>query len=252
MTRAPFTVVPSIDLRAGHVVRLKQGDYNQQINYAVDPHEIAAAFKAAGAMWMHVVDLDGAKEGRPQQTELIADIIRRSGLCVQIGGGVRSDADVKTLIDAGASRVVIGTRAVEDFGWFETLVHTPDFSGTITLALDAKDGMVATHGWTATSSLRAVDVARRVSDWPLAGILYTDVARDGMLDGSNVLETRAMAEAGKVPVIASGGVGSIDDLAALLDLPIWGVIVGRSLYEGKVVLTEAFAAVERAGRAAGK
>src|SRR3954468_5727117 len=219
-------VVPSIDLRDGRVVRLKQGDYTQQLNYDVDPLATARGFREAGAEWIHIVDLDGAKVGAPAQTALIASIIKASGLNAQTGGGVRSTADVKRLIDAGASRVVIGTKAIEDWPWFESLVRDPAFSGKLVLALDAKEGIVATRGWTADSGKRAVDIAKQISDWPVAAILYTDVAKDGMLAGPNIEQTRMLAEAGRVPVIASGGVGNLDHIRQLKlnSPPIWGVI----------------------------
>jgi phosphoribosylformimino-5-aminoimidazole carboxamide ribotide isomerase len=206
-----LTIVPSIDLRGGRVVRLKQGDYERQVNYDVDPLKTAVAFRHAGAQWLHIVDLDGAKEGRPVQTELITQIIAACGLATQVGGGVRSTDDVKNLLNAGASRVVIGTKAIEDWPGFESRVP----------------------------SKRAVDIARQISDWPVAAILYTDVAKDGMLQGPNLTHTRELAEAGDVPVIASGGVGNISHIEALTRLPVWGVIVGRSLYEGTVNLAEA-------------
>jgi phosphoribosylformimino-5-aminoimidazole carboxamide ribotide isomerase len=235
----PIQIVPSIDLRGGRVVRLKQGDYGQQINYDVDPRDTARSFKEAGAAWMHVVDLDGAKEGRPVQTDLIGEVVKASGLNVQVGGGVRSTDDVRRLLDAGAARVVVGTRAFEDWAWFEALVRTPDMNGRIVLAIDAKDGRIATKAWTETTQRLATDVARDVSAWPLAGLLYTDVAKDGMLTGPNFEHTRLLAEAGKVPVIASGGVGNIEHIRQLTKLPVWGAIVGRSLYEGTVDLREA-------------
>ena len=234
-----LTVVPSIDLRGGRVVRLKQGDYAHQLNYHVDPVETARSFAAEGAKWMHVVDLDGAKEGRPVQTDLISRLAKTPGLSVQAGGGIRQTEDIDRLLGAGVQRVVVGTRAMEDWKWFESLAHEPAYAQKIILAVDAKDGMIAMRGWTKTSSRSAVDVARQVSDWPLAAILYTDVAKDGMLQGPNIEQTRAIAEAGKVPVIASGGVGSIEHVRQLRQLPIWGFIVGRSLYEGKVDLAEA-------------
>jgi phosphoribosylformimino-5-aminoimidazole carboxamide ribotide isomerase len=232
-------ILPSIDLRNGKVVRLKQGDYGQQINYDVDPIDVARGYKAAGAAWLHVVDLDGAKEGRPVQTDLITTIAKASGLRVQVGGGVRERAHVEALAGAGVERIVIGTKALEAWKWFRELVHDPAMRGRITLALDAKAGVVATRGWTQDSGKRAVDVAKDVSDWPLAAILYTDVAKDGMMQGPNYEQTRALAEAGKVPVIASGGVGNIEHVRELAKLPVWGAIVGRSLYEGKVDLAEA-------------
>ena len=234
-------IVPSIDLRNGCVVRLKQGDYERQVNYDVDPQKTAAAFRDAGARWMHIVDLDGAKEGRPVQTELIARIIAASGLAVEAGGGIRSTDDVKRLLDAGASRVVIGTKAIEDWAGFDALAHDPAFVGKLVLALDAKEGIVATRGWTQASGKRAVDIAEQISDWPVAAILYTDVAKDGMLQGPNLVHTRQLAEAGKVPVIASGGVGNVDHILQVKQLPVWGVIVGRSLYEGTLDLREAIA-----------
>jgi phosphoribosylformimino-5-aminoimidazole carboxamide ribotide isomerase len=190
---------------------------------------------------MHVVDLDGAKEGRPMQTEMISRLTKTPGLSVQAGGGIRQESDIERLLQAGISRVVVGTKALEDWPWFDSLVHQPKHAGKIVLAVDAKEGMIAVRGWTQTSSRRATDVAKEVTDWPLAGILYTDVAKDGMLAGPNLAQTRAVAEAGKVPVIASGGVGSIEHIRQLKKLPIWGAIVGRSLYEGKLNLAEAIA-----------
>ena len=234
-------IIPSIDLRSGKVVRLQQGDYARQVDYAVDPIDVAKSFAAAGAVWMHVVDLDGAKEGRPMQTEMISRLTKTPGLSVQAGGGIRQESDIERLLQAGISRVVVGTKALEDWPWFDSLVHQPKHAGKIVLAVDAKEGMIAVRGWTQTSSRRATDVAKEVTDWPLAGILYTDVAKDGMLAGPNLAQTRAVAEAGKVPVIASGGVGSIEHIRQLKKLPIWGAIVGRSLYEGKLNLAEAIA-----------
>ena len=232
-------ILPGIDLRHGQVVRLKQGDFARQVSYGVDPAATARSFASAGATWIHVVDLDGAKEGRPVQTDLIARVIAASGLKAQVGGGIRSSDDVRRLLDAGAARVVIGTKAMEDWPWFERLSLDPAFAGRLVLALDARDGLVATRGWTESSGRRAVDVAAQVSDWPLAALLYTDVSKDGMLQGPNVYHTRLLAEAGNVPVIASGGVGNIDHIRQLCRLPIWGAIVGRSLYEGTIDLAEA-------------
>ena len=234
-----IVIVPSIDLRGGQVVRLQQGDYTRQINYPLDPLAAAAVFAAAGASWLHVVDLDGAKEGRPIQTELISKIAAASKMNVEVGGGVRATQDIAQLLSAGVRRVVVGTRAMEDWDWFDKLVHTSEYADRIVLALDAKDGQIATRGWTHSSGKLATDVARQVSAWPLAAILYTDVAKDGMLQGPNFKQTRAIAEAGNVPVIASGGVGNISHIQELLKLPIWGVIVGRSLYEGTLDLAEA-------------
>lgn len=232
-------IVPSIDLRGGKVVRLKQGDYAQQLNYDVDPIETAKGFKDAGAAWMHIVDLDGAKVGRPAQSELVGRIIRASGLNVQTGGGVRSTQDIEQLLAAGAKRVVVGTHAMENWDWFRDLAHQPNMKEKLVLAVDAKEGVIATRGWTESAGRKATDVAAEVSGWPLAALLYTDVAKDGMMIGPNLHHTRLLAEAGKVPVIASGGVGNITHIADVKKLPVWGVIVGRSLYEGTLDLAEA-------------
>jgi phosphoribosylformimino-5-aminoimidazole carboxamide ribotide isomerase len=232
-------IVPSIDLREGKVVRLKQGDYARQVTYDVDPIQTARAFADAGAVWMHIVDLDGAKEGRPVQVDLVASIIAKTKLKVETGGGIRTAEDVRKLLAAGASRIVVGTKAIEDWPWFDALAHESDMANRLVLALDAKEGMIATRGWTQTSSLRAVDVAAKVSDWPLAAILYTDVAKDGMLQGPNLTTTAALARAGKVPIIASGGVGNIEHIRQLKTIPVWGAIVGRSLYEETLDLKEA-------------
>jgi phosphoribosylformimino-5-aminoimidazole carboxamide ribotide isomerase len=234
-------ILPSIDLRDGKVVRLKQGDYARQVNYDVDPVATAKSFREGGARWLHIVDLDGAKEGRPAQTALIEKIIAGSGLQVEAGGGVRATDDIVRLLEAGATRVVVGTKAIEDWPWFESLAHDARFARKLVLALDAKEGIVATRAWTAASGKLAVDIATQISDWPVAAILYTDVAKDGMLQGPNVEQTRKLAEAGRVPVIASGGVGNIDHVRQLKanSPPIWGCIIGRSLYEGAVDLREA-------------
>jgi phosphoribosylformimino-5-aminoimidazole carboxamide ribotide isomerase len=234
-------VIPSIDLRQGKVVRLQQGDYARQLDYPVDPVETARSYAAAGAKWMHIVDLDGAKEGRPVQTDLIAQIARSSGLMVQVGGGIRERKDIDLLLNSTVQRVVIGTKAMEDWAWFESLAHDPAYQNRLILALDAKDGKVAVKGWTQTTRKLATDVARQISNWPVAAILYTDVAKDGMMTGPNFQQTQAIAQAGKIPVIASGGVGNLDHIRQLAKLNVWGAIVGRSLYEGTVDLREAIA-----------
>jgi phosphoribosylformimino-5-aminoimidazole carboxamide ribotide isomerase len=239
-----MVIIPSIDLRGGKVVRLQQGDYGRQLDYDVDAIATARSFAEAGAKWVHVVDLDGAKEGRIMQTESIGQIGRAiAGKAkLQCGGGVRSVADITALLASGAQRVVVGTRAVEDWAWFDQLCHDRMFVDRIILALDAKDGIVASRGWTQTSGIPAIDLAEKVRGWPLAAILYTDVARDGMMSGPNFAQTRKMAQSTDIPIIASGGVGSLDHVRQLSEIAVWGSIIGRSLYEGKVNLADALKA----------
>lgn len=237
-TTMSFNIIPSIDLRDGKVVRLQQGDFDRQLNYDLDPVEVARSFQSDGATIMHIVDLDGAKEGRVLQDRLIAHIADATTLTIQAGGGIRTEDDIRRLIDAGVHRVVVGTAAFKNWAWFER-ASRGEFAGRLVLAIDAKAGMVATHGWTETSTTSVLDVARTVHGWPLAGLLYTDVAKDGMLQGPNVEATAELAGATDVPVIASGGVGTLDHIRSLLGRKIWGVILGRSLHDGKVKLNEA-------------
>jgi phosphoribosylformimino-5-aminoimidazole carboxamide ribotide isomerase len=237
-------ILPAIDLRDGNVVRLIQGDYDKQINYDSKPTQMANSFVAAGAKWIHVVDLDGAKGGEVYNFDVLKQILQTGNVNIEVGGGIRSEEIIRKLLDAGATRVIIGTRGIEDWDWFKSIVFTPEFAGKIVLGLDAKDGMLASHGWTQVTELRAIDIAAKVSDWPLAAIVYTDIARDGMLTGPNVEQLELMCQATKVPIIASGGIGSVDDVRKLKHLPIAGIIIGRALYEGSVDLKEAISAVQ--------
>jgi phosphoribosylformimino-5-aminoimidazole carboxamide ribotide isomerase len=232
-------------LKDGKVVRLIQGDYNQQINYELDPAEVAKSFIAAGAKWMHVVDLDGAKTGSVYNFDVLKKILSAGEIKVEVGGGIRSRRIIQKLLEAGASRVIIGTKALEDWDWLEEVASDPDFKEKIVLGLDAKNGMLASHGWTKVTHLRATDVAAKVTDWPLAAIVYTDIARDGMLTGPNVEQLELMVRATDVPIIASGGIGSLDDVKKLTSLPIAGIIIGRALYEGKVDLASAIGLVRK-------
>lgn len=241
-------ILPAIDLRQGKCVRLLQGDYERQIDYADDPVAQAQLFESQGADWLHVVDLDGALCGSMHNARVIERIAAGTSLKIEVGGGIREQATIEQLLDAGVTRTVVGTRALEDFHWFESLVKLSRFAGRIALGLDARDGLVATRGWTHTDTTSALEMADRVNDWPLAAIIYTDIARDGMLTGPNIPATRQLAQRCKVPVIASGGVGRIDDIEQLATLPIKGIIVGRALYEGKFSLPQALAAVERPPR----
>ncbi len=231
-------VIPAIDLREGKCVRLIQGQYDRQITYNDDPVQQAVQFHTEGARWLHVVDLEGAKIGRPVNIAPIADIVSLGKLKVEVGGGLRDEGSIRHLLDLGIERVIIGTKAVQDFAWFCRLAG--QFEGRIVLGLDARGDTVATHGWLQETDLKVLDFAVKSASLPLAAIIYTDITRDGMLTGPNVEMTQTLAAAVKVPVIASGGVGTSGHIRALAAARgIAGVIVGRSLYEGTLTLREA-------------
>jgi len=228
-------LIPAIDLRNGQVVRLRRGDYSKQTTYPVDPVDTAKKFEAAGCKWMHVVDLDGAREGRPVNLAIIEKIVRATTLQVEVGGGIRSEESMEYILAIGAQRLILGTRALADMDWFKHVANDARFRQRLILGLDARDGLVATHGWTQTSDVMpaAVDIAKQVDSWPLAAIIYTDIARDGTLKGPNLRATLKLTKAvKKVPIIHSGGVATLADITALKALPIAGIIVGKSLYEG--------------------
>jgi len=234
-------LLPAIDLREGKCVRLIQGDYERQIDYHDDPVAQAKHFQEQGAKWLHVVDLDGARYGKHYNLEVLEKIRAQTKLNIEIGGGIRSETSVKILLDTGINRVIVGTKALKEPKWFKELVYAN--AQKIVLGLDGREGMIATEGWTQTSKMTVMDMAQQVNDWPLAAIVYTDIARDGMLTGPNIKSTLSLAENCQVPVIASGGVGSLEDIWQLAKLPIAGIIVGRALYEEKFTLEEALKVV---------
>ena len=235
-------IIPAIDLRDGKVVRLIQGQYDQQITYRDDPAEQARQFHADGARWLHVVDLDGAKAGRPVNTETIASIAGLGLLKVEVGGGLRDETSIRQLLDMGVARVIVGTKAVSDFAWFARVAEA--FPGQIVLGLDARGTMVATHGWLQESTQSVLEFAAQADKLPLAAIIYTDITKDGMLSGPNIERTRELAQAVETPVIASGGVKEVADIERLNPIGVAGVVVGRSLYEGTLTLKNALAATQ--------
>jgi phosphoribosylformimino-5-aminoimidazole carboxamide ribotide isomerase len=237
---------PAIDLREGRVVRLHQGDYAQEKSYAADPLDQARAFAAAGAQWLHVVDLDGARSGGMTQLHVIERLCQGTKLNVEVGGGVRSTETIDSLLSLGVARVILGTAALANWPWFEALARDAKYRGRLVLGLDARGGMLAVKGWEQQTQTRAVDVAQKISDWPVAAIIYTDIATDGTLQGPNLDATAELARTTRVPIIASGGVGTLDHLRALARLPLAGVIVGKALYEGKFTAAEALAALDHA------
>ncbi len=239
-------VIPAIDLRGGRCVRLRQGDFEQETVFGDDPAAMAARWESEGAECIHLVDLDGARTGRPVNVEAVVQIVGRVGVPCQLGGGLRDQTTIRTWLDAGLSRVVVGTQALRDPEWFGVMAET--YPGRLILGLDARDGRVATAGWLDVSTVQALTLARQFESLPLAGIIYTDIARDGTLEGPNFDAIAALAGAVRTPVIASGGVGELKDLERLGTLPIAGCIVGRALYEGRFTLSEA---IRRAGATSG-
>ena len=234
-------VLPAIDLCGGKVVRLLQGDYVRQTTYSDDPSAVARQFVAAGARWIHVVDLDAAASGRLANADAVSAIRKAAGSTVKIelGGGARDDTAVEAMFDLGVDRVVVGSAALQNWAWFEELVARADLAGRIALGLDARGGKLAIRGWRQQVEATAVELAGRVRSWPLGAIIYTDIARDGTLEGVNLSATAEIIAATDVPVIASGGVASLDDVAACKKIGCSGVIVGKAYYEGRIDLREA-------------
>ena len=252
-----LTLYPAIDLKDGACVRLQRGDMRSATVYSNDPAAQAKAWQDAGATWLHVVDLNGAFAGRPVNAAAVGAILGAATVPVQLGGGIRDMAGVATWLEAGIARVILGSAALKDPAL--VIAACRAFPGRIAVGIDARDGMVATEGWAETSTISAAELGLRFEDAGVAAIIYTDIARDGMLQGLNLSQTAALAARLRTPVIASGGVGRLADIQALRDvadtlpgtLPesgpgcaggrIDGVIVGRALYDGRVNLAEALA-----------
>jgi phosphoribosylformimino-5-aminoimidazole carboxamide ribotide isomerase len=236
---------PAIDLKDGQCVRLLRGDMAQATVFGDDPAAQAAAFAAAGAEWLHVVDLDGAFAGHPVNGDAVAAILAAVDVPVQLGGGIRDGATVARWLEAGVRRVVLGTAALDDPGLVrQACRHYPE---CVAVAVDVRDGLVATQGWAEASGVPALDLARRFEDAGVAAMVYTDIARDGALEGPNVAATVALAGAVTVPVIASGGVSGLADIEALKaagDGLLEGVIAGRALYDGRLDVAAAVAALK--------
>jgi len=233
-------ILPAIDLIGGRCVRLRQGDYNQETVFDEDPVAVARRFEAAGAKWLHVVDLDGAREGEPKNLATIRAIVGAVRMSVEMGGGIRTTAAAQGLLDLGLARVILGTRAAREPEWLAEVATK--FPGSVALGLDARNGRVAVEGWREETARTASDLVASVAGLPLAAIIYTDIARDGMMSGPNVEVTAVLAKASPFPVIASGGVTTVDDIRRLTKVGVAGAIIGRSLYEGKITLEAALAA----------
>ncbi len=231
-----LTLYPAIDLKDGKCVRLKRGDMDQATIYADDPGAQAKAWQDAGFKWLHVVDLNGAFAGKPVNAGAVRSILANVGMPVQLGGGIRDIAGIAAWLEAGIARVILGSAAAKNPPLVLEACKT--FPGRIAVGIDARDGFVATEGWAETSTMPAADLGLRFEDAGVSAIIYTDIGRDGMLTGLNLEQTVALSNRLTTPVIASGGVGSMDHLAALQQAAagtrIEGVIVGRALYDGRV------------------
>ncbi|MDQ0159247.1 1-(5-phosphoribosyl)-5-[(5-phosphoribosylamino)methylideneamino]imidazole-4-carboxamide isomerase [Alkalibacillus salilacus] len=227
-------IFPAIDLRNGQCVRLKQGDYNDETVYG-DPIEMAEQWERDGASYLHLVDLDAAKGDPSENGEVIEQIVSHVNIPVQVGGGVRDVDRIKTLLDKGVTRVILGTAAVKDPAFAKEAAA--QFGGDrVVVSIDARDGYVATDGWLETSELEAVDFAVQMQSYGIKTIVYTDIAKDGMLQGPNIDALYEMNEATSLNVIASGGVTSLKDIRELSSVKLYGAIVGKALYENKVSL----------------
>ena len=233
-------ILPAIDLLEGRCVRLMQGRYDRVIEYASDPVDVAKRFLDAGARWLHVVDLDGARDGCIANLDAL-ESIATTGAQIHFGGGVRGDAAIDAALAAGATRVIVGTRALEDTAWFREVVHAEKHRERICLGLDARLGVLAVDGWTRETTRTAMDVVDEFGAWPLAGIVYTDIGRDGMLLGPNIKAIRNLAANAELPVFACGGISDIDDVRRLHDFDLAGVVIGRAIYERSIDLAEAVA-----------
>ena len=231
---------PAIDLRGGKCVRLQQGDYARETVFGADPAAMARHWVEVGAKRLHLVDLDGARDGQQGNFASVAAILAVVEVPCQLGGGIRDEGTIRRLLDLGVSRLVVGTRALGEPEWFRAACR--EFPGRLALGIDARDGRVATHGWLQTSEVAAADFARQFAGLPLAAVIYTDIATDGMLAGPNLAATEQMVQAVDFPVIASGGVTTAQDVERLLRIGAAGCIIGRALYEDRIALPDALAA----------
>ena len=227
-------IFPAIDLRGGQVVRLYQGDYDQETVYAQDPCAVARDFLAAGARYLHVVDLDGARDGTLANFETIAALVRQGGLYIEVGGGIRTEERIRRYLDLGVGRCILGTIAVKDFAFTERMAKK--YGDRIAVGVDARDGFVAVSGWKELSAERGVDFCRRLRDAGVKTVIYTDISRDGAEQGTNLDLYRELAEIEGLDITASGGVSSIEELRELQTIGTKAAILGKALYTGRLDL----------------
>ncbi|WP_042350735.1 1-(5-phosphoribosyl)-5-[(5-phosphoribosylamino)methylideneamino]imidazole-4-carboxamide isomerase [Bacillus massiliigorillae] len=240
-----FTIYPAIDMRGGKCVRLFKGDYNQETVYGDSPFEMAKSFVDQGAEWIHMVDLDGAKEGRGVNHEHVVKIAKELQVNVQIGGGIRTEEDIAYYLENGVKRVILGSVAVSNVEFTKEMLKK--YGSAIAIGLDAKDGMVATHGWLETSKVTAIELGKTLAEAGAEVFIFTDIATDGTLSGPNVEATELLAKETGKSVIASGGISSLEDITDLSKLYASGVsgsIVGKAIYSNRFTVAEALACVK--------
>ena len=239
-------VIPAIDIKEGRCVRLRQGKMDEETVYSDEPGQVARRWVEQGAQLLHVVDLDGAVHGTPKNIEVITSLLKAVKAQIQVGGGIRDLKGIESYLAAGASRVVLGTTAVLDLSNLKEACRR--YPHRIVVAIDSQEGRVAIRGWQEISDLAATELARRIEDLPIAALIITDIHRDGMLTGPNLKVLEAMVNSFRIPVIASGGIRSLEDIKKLLKLQgLYGVIVGRALYEGFLDLGEAISLTRGSG-----
>ncbi|MCD6570356.1 MAG: 1-(5-phosphoribosyl)-5-[(5-phosphoribosylamino)methylideneamino]imidazole-4-carboxamide isomerase [Deltaproteobacteria bacterium] len=237
-------VIPAIDLRNSKVVRLQQGVFNKETIYHRDPLDVARAWVNAGAKRIHIVDLDGSVQGKGVNISVIKAICNLVDVDIEVGGGIRSEGDAARLIDLGVTFIILGTMVVEDRKGAKRVIER--FPGRVAIGIDATDGKVAIHGWQDITDIDVISLAKDYEGLSPAFIVYTDIKRDGMLTGPNIEATSLLAREVNIPVVASGGVSSIEDLIALNNIPgLMGAITGKALYEGRVDLKEAISGIEQ-------
>ena len=230
-------IIPAVDIREGKCVRLYQGDYNQQIIFYEDPVAAALNWSSQGARWLHIVDLDGAAAGEPQNMDVVEEIIKESGLLIELGGGIRQEEVAERLLHQGISRIILGTAAIENRQMVKRLCQK--FGDAITVSLDARDGRIAIHGWRKNTFYEVLQLSREMVDAGVRRLIYTDIKRDGTLTEPNYdMINKLLAEA-NVPVIVAGGVSSLEHLKKLMELNVEGAIIGKALYSGDIDLREA-------------
>jgi len=235
-----MNIFPAIDLIGGKAVRLFKGDYDQKTVYSDDPAGVAKGFREAGAEYLHLVDLDGAKSGKAENLELISRIIRESGLKVEVGGGIRTEETVAQYVEIGVLRVILGTAAVTNRPFLEEMLQK--YGDKIAVGVDIKDGMVATHGWMNTSGIDCFDFMADLEKMGVKTVICTDISKDGAMAGTNLELYRRLTERFNIDLVASGGVSSMADVKALRKMNIYGAILGKALYVGGIDLAEAVAA----------